>query len=103
MIASTRAVRIVEHYAGWPAQAREELGRVKEALGPVAVRLEHVGSTAVLGLAAKPILDLQLSDNVKAWDMRADGSYVQRRPGEGEEPRSSQDLLMQRALERAGR
>jgi polyphosphate kinase len=46
------------------------------------------------------ILDLQLGDNVKAWDMKADGSYVQRSPGPGEEPRSSQDLLMQRALDR---
>jgi polyphosphate kinase len=51
----------------------------------------------------KAILDLHLADNVKAWDMRPDGSYVQRRPGDGEEPRSSQELLMQRALERAGR
>jgi len=49
------------------------------------------------------ILDLELGDNVKAWEMRPDGSYVQRRPGKGEEPRSSQDLRMQRALERAGR
>lgn len=51
----------------------------------------------------KAVLDLQLADNVKAWDMRPDGGYVQRRPGKGEEPRSSQDLLMQRALERVGR
>jgi polyphosphate kinase len=51
----------------------------------------------------KAILDLQLADNVKAWDMRPDGSYVQRRPAPGEEPRSSQELLMQRSLERAGR
>jgi polyphosphate kinase len=51
----------------------------------------------------KAVLDLQLADNVKAWEMRADGSYVQRKPGRGEEPRSSQDLLMQRALERVGR
>ncbi|HEV8579442.1 MAG TPA: polyphosphate kinase 1 [Thermoanaerobaculia bacterium] len=46
------------------------------------------------------ILDLQLADNVKAWEMQSDGSYVQRRPAPGEEPRSSQDLLMQRAMER---
>jgi len=51
----------------------------------------------------KAILDVQLADNVKAWDMRADGSYVQRTPADGEEPRNSQELLMQRALERAGR
>jgi polyphosphate kinase len=51
----------------------------------------------------KAILDLQLADNTKAWDMRPDGSYVQRRPADREEARSSQELLMQRALERAGR
>ncbi|HEX2225396.1 MAG TPA: polyphosphate kinase 1 [Thermoanaerobaculia bacterium] len=51
----------------------------------------------------KAILDSQLADNVKAWEMRSDGSYVQREPGEGEEPRNSQELLMQRALERSGR
>jgi len=55
------AVRIVEHDPAWPAQAAAELHRVGRALGPVAVRLEHIGSTAVPGLAAKPIVDLQLS------------------------------------------
>ena len=34
---------------------------IEAAFGDVVVRLEHVGSTAVPGLAAKPILDLQLS------------------------------------------
>jgi GrpB-like predicted nucleotidyltransferase (UPF0157 family) len=55
------AVRIVSHDPAWAGQAREELGTIKDALGLIAVRLEHVGSTAVAGLAAKPILDLQLS------------------------------------------
>ena len=36
------------------------IARVREALGPVVVDLEHVGSTAVAGLPAKPILDLDL-------------------------------------------
>ncbi len=51
----------------------------------------------------RAVLDLELTDNVKAWEMHPDGTYTQRRPGSDEEPRSSQDLLMQRALERAGR
>jgi GrpB-like predicted nucleotidyltransferase (UPF0157 family) len=55
------AIRIVEHDPGWAAQAQQELHRLAEALGPDAKRLEHVGSTAVPGLAAKPILDLQVS------------------------------------------
>lgn len=55
------AVRIVEPNPAWPALAERELRRVQDAVGDVAVRLEHVGSTAVPGLAAKPIVDLQLS------------------------------------------
>ncbi|MBA2521876.1 MAG: GrpB family protein [Solirubrobacterales bacterium] len=58
------AVRIVDYDPTWPALATAELGCIKDALGEVAVRLEHVGSTAVPGLAAKPILDLQLSVDV---------------------------------------
>ena len=49
------------------------------------------------------ILELQLADNVKAWELRPDGGYVQRRPDEGEPARSSQELLMERALQRAPR
>jgi GrpB-like predicted nucleotidyltransferase (UPF0157 family) len=55
------AVRIVDYDPAWPGLAGAELLRIGEALGPVAVRLEHVGSTAVPGLAAKPIVDLQVS------------------------------------------
>jgi len=55
------AVRIVDYDPAWPALAETELHRVQDALGEVAARLEHVGSTAVPGLAAKPIVDLQLS------------------------------------------
>ena len=45
----------------WPVLAEQELRRIKDAVGDVVVRLEHVGSTAVPGLVAKPIIDLQLS------------------------------------------
>jgi GrpB-like predicted nucleotidyltransferase (UPF0157 family) len=60
------AVRIVDYDPAWPALADAELRRIREALGAVAVRLEHVGSTAVPGLASKPILDVQLSVDVIA-------------------------------------
>ena len=55
------AVRIVDYDAAWPGLAEAELHRIEETLSGVAVRLEHVGSTAVPGLAAKPIVDLLLS------------------------------------------
>lgn len=55
------AVVIVDYDPAWVGLAESELRRISDALGTVASRLDHVGSTAVPGLAAKPILDLQLS------------------------------------------
>ncbi len=38
-----------------------EASRLRAGLGELAVRIEHVGSTSVPGLAAKPIVDIQVS------------------------------------------
>lgn len=45
----------------------------------------------------KAILELCLQDNRQAWDMAADGSYRQRRPGADEETRSAQEQLIANA------
>lgn len=45
----------------------------------------------------KTILELSLGDNRQAWDMQADGTYVQRRPQPKTPERSSQAQLMERA------
>jgi len=55
------AVRIVESDPAWAEEAEREIPRIEAALGALAVRVAHVGSTSVLGLAAKPIVDLQVS------------------------------------------
>ena len=44
----------------WPQLAGEVIGRIRAALGPAALRIEHVGSTSVPGLAAKPVIDIDL-------------------------------------------
>ncbi len=49
---------VVDYDPQWPALFEEERGRIVAAIGPWLARLEHVGSTAVPGLAAKPILDI---------------------------------------------
>ena len=54
-------IRIVEYDPAWPARAAEEIKRIAAALGPRAMRIEHIGSTSVPGLAAKPILDFLVS------------------------------------------
>ena len=44
----------------WPEQAARHLARIRHALGERAVTLDHIGSTAVPGLVAKDVLDLQV-------------------------------------------
>jgi GrpB-like predicted nucleotidyltransferase (UPF0157 family) len=55
------ATRILDHDPGWLRIAAGESGLIREALGELLVRIDHVGSTSVPGLAAKPIVDLQAS------------------------------------------
>jgi putative glutamine amidotransferase len=57
----SREYGIVDYDPTWPRLFDEEAARIRAALGDVAVRIEHVGSTAVPGLAAKPIVDIQIS------------------------------------------
>jgi len=53
--------KIASYDPDWPAQAERALARVRAAAGEHAVRADHIGSTAVPGLPAKDILDLQLT------------------------------------------
>ena len=48
----------------------------------------------------RQILEVQLNDRRTAWDMQSDGSYVQRMPGEGDDPRGSQQILIELAEKR---
>lgn len=45
----------------WPAQYAAEAAKIRVALGEGAIVLEHVGSTSIPGLSAKPILDILLA------------------------------------------
>jgi GrpB-like predicted nucleotidyltransferase (UPF0157 family) len=51
-------VRIVDYDPDWPARFEIERERIATALGARARRIEHVGSTSVPGLAAKPVIDV---------------------------------------------
>ena len=56
-----RYIELVEHDPAWAARFELERARIHSALGDRAVRIDHVGSTAVPGLAAKPIVDIDVS------------------------------------------
>jgi GrpB-like predicted nucleotidyltransferase (UPF0157 family) len=54
-------VRIVPYDPGWPDRYRALAADVRDALGDLAIDIDHVGSTAVPGLAAKDVIDIHLT------------------------------------------
>jgi GrpB-like predicted nucleotidyltransferase (UPF0157 family) len=53
-------IRLVDYDHTWPNRFQAEAEKVRTALGEGALRIEHVGSTAVVDLPAKPIIDIVL-------------------------------------------
>jgi GrpB-like predicted nucleotidyltransferase (UPF0157 family) len=53
-------VHLADYDPGWPALYAREAERLHAVLGDTALRVEHVGSTSVPGLPAKPIIDMLL-------------------------------------------
>lgn len=53
-------VELREHSPAWAPFAERWIADIRRALQPLEVRVEHVGSTAVPGLVAKPVVDLMV-------------------------------------------
>ena len=51
-------IQIVDYDAGWPKKFEVHARVIADALGSVALQIDHIGSTSVPGLAAKPIIDI---------------------------------------------
>ncbi|HTF34035.1 MAG TPA: GrpB family protein [Myxococcota bacterium] len=54
-------LEITRYDPAWPSMFSAERDRLAAALGRLALRVDHNGSTAVPGLSAKPIIDIQIS------------------------------------------
>ncbi len=52
------AVELAPYDPAWPAQYETEQAHIRAALGDLAVGIHHIGSTAVPGLEAKPVIDI---------------------------------------------
>jgi GrpB-like predicted nucleotidyltransferase (UPF0157 family) len=79
-----RPVVIAEYDPAWPVRYEAERARILGALGPRALRIEHIGSTSVPGLAAKPIVDIlvEMADLDDIADLEAAGYVLRvREPG----------------------
>jgi GrpB-like predicted nucleotidyltransferase (UPF0157 family) len=51
-------VEVVDYDPSWPTKYAEEAALLVQAFGPDLLRIEHVGSTSVPGVAAKPVVDM---------------------------------------------
>jgi GrpB-like predicted nucleotidyltransferase (UPF0157 family) len=56
-----REIVMAEHDPRWADRYEAERARIVDALGDRVLRIDHVGSTSVPGLAAKPVIDIDLS------------------------------------------
>ena len=54
-------VELVAYDERWPSEFLAIAQGVREALGPLALRIDHIGSTSVPGLAAKDVIDVQIT------------------------------------------
>jgi len=54
-------IAIVPYDASWPEKYAIEAESLREALGACALQIEHVGSTSIPSLAAKDVIDIQIS------------------------------------------
>jgi GrpB-like predicted nucleotidyltransferase (UPF0157 family) len=54
-------IEVTDPDPAWPRQYDDLASRIRQVLGWRALQLEHVGSTSVPGLAAKPIIDIDLT------------------------------------------
>ena len=70
-------IEVVPYDEEWPRLFSSLGASLRAALGDIALRIDHIGSTSVPGLAAKPIIDVQISvaalEPVEPYRLRLEG------------------------------
>lgn len=74
-----QAIVVADYDPAWPERFRREEARIRAALGGAALSIEHIGSTSVPGLAAKPVVDILLV----VGDSSDEASYLPALEGAG--------------------
>ncbi len=55
-----RKIEVISYDSAWPSIFEAEKSILSSLLGNIAISIEHIGSTSVVGLAAKPVIDILL-------------------------------------------
>jgi len=87
-------IELADHDPEWGRRFDREAAAIRAALGPRALRIEHVGSTSVPGLVAKPIVDVVL----EVPDSADEAAYVPALEAAGYELRIREPNWLQHRL-----
>jgi GrpB-like predicted nucleotidyltransferase (UPF0157 family) len=96
---NTQHIDICDWSAEWPEAFAIKAAAIRQNLGCQAVRIDHIGSTSIAGLAAKPIIDIQIS----VADLRQTDTLIEKMTAIGYVWRASNpDLTKRYFRERPG-
>jgi GrpB-like predicted nucleotidyltransferase (UPF0157 family) len=95
---SQRELAVVDYDTEWPRSFETERRLLSRALGKVALAIHHIGSTAVPGLAAKPIIDIL----IEVTSPEALDTLNQEMSELGYEPRGEYGIPGRRFFEKGG-
>ena len=73
-------VKLCEHEKEWEIEARNTIFRLKQILGDVIKDIQHVGSTSIISIKAKPIIDIAVAvddfDDIIIFEKRIERQRV---------------------------
>lgn len=79
------AVRLCDHEREWEIEAQNTIVRLQQILGPVIIGIQHVGSTSIRSIKAKPIIDIAVAvdhfEDVLAFETELRVGVFYKRPG----------------------
>ena len=74
-------VKLIDHQSTWKIEAEQTIAELKSLLGDAAIDIQHIGSTAILSIHAKPIIDIavgvrNLSDIIPYVETLKNKQYI---------------------------
>jgi len=93
-----RNIKVIEYDPIWPHLFEDERSLLFQTLGDIVIRIHHIGSTAVPGLAAKPIIDIL----IEVVDVVALDALNQNIEAIGYEPRGESGIPRRRYFKKGG-
>lgn len=91
-------VKLEKYNSNWVNEFNEEKEILSKVFGDIAIEIEHVGSTSIEGLSAKPIIDIAIAVN-KLEDIEKVKIYFEKEPYSIKEDSVNDEILVRKGSE----